>query len=183
MRKAQHSQKVVLRLVPGDGPPPVLDDVYRRHCRYVAGVILRLHGRPGDVDDLVQDVFVEAAPGIARLRDPEVIKGWLATVAVRAVRRRLRMRRAWRLLGLDTDADDTALVDPRLATADRSLLRAVYELLEEMPVQERLAFTLHVIEGETLEAVAKLCGCPLATARRRSARAQRRIEQRLSHGG
>jgi RNA polymerase sigma-70 factor (ECF subfamily) len=173
----------VLRLVPGTGPAPALDDVYRKYCRYVAAVILRLDGRPTDVDDLVQDVFVEAAAGIARLRDPEAIKGWLATIAVRTVRRRLRMRRAWRFLGLEGDGDEPALVDARVSAADRILLRAVYDLLEEMPVQDRLAFTLHIIEGETLETVAKLCGCALATAKRRVARGQRLIELRLSDGG
>jgi len=180
VRKAERSQKVVLRLVPGAGHTPTLDDVYRRYCRYVGAVILRLGARPAEVDDLIQDVFVEATAGIARLREPEAIKGWLATIAVRTVRRRLRVRRTWRLLGLDRDAANTVLVDPRASPADRILLRAVYQVLDEMPVQDRLAFTLHTIEGETMEAVAKLCGCTMATAKRRVSRGQRLIEQRLS---
>lgn len=180
--KAEHPQGVVLRLVPPLVQRPTLDDVYRRYCRYVAAVILRLNGRPTEVEDLVQDVFLEAAGGIERLRDPEAIKGWLATIAVRTVRRRLRLRRTWRFLGLDRDAGEAMLIDPRVSPADRTLLRAVYEVLDDLPVQDRLAFTLHIIEGETLEAVAKLCGCSLATAKRRIARAQRVIEQRLSDG-
>jgi RNA polymerase sigma-70 factor (ECF subfamily) len=168
--------------VPRDEPRSTLDEIYRRYCPYVAAVILRLDGRAADVDDIVQDVFVEAAAGIERLRDPEAIKGWLATIAVRTVRRRLRIRRAWRFLGIGRDAGEMLLVDPRVSPADRVLLRAVYRVLEEMAVQDRIAFTLHVIEGETLEAVAKLCGCGLATAKRRVARAQRLITQRLSDG-
>jgi RNA polymerase sigma-70 factor (ECF subfamily) len=182
VNKAERPQEVVLRLVPGAGSRPTLDEVYRRYCRYVAAVILRLDGRPSEVDDLVQDVFVEAAAGIARLREPDAVKGWLATIAVRTVRRRLRMRRAWRFLGLERDAGEAVLIDPRVSPADRVLLRAVYQVLDEMPVPDRLAFTLHVIEGETMEAVAKLCGCALATAKRRVARGQRLIEERLSDG-
>jgi RNA polymerase sigma-70 factor (ECF subfamily) len=49
-----------------------------------------------------------------------------------------------------------------------------------MPTEDRLAFGLHVIEGETLESVVKLCGCSFATAKRRVSRAQRRIEEELS---
>lgn len=182
VRKAEPAQEIGLRLVRRGDPAPTLDDIYRRYCRYVAAVILRLDGRAADVDDLVQDVFVEAAAGIERLREPEAIKGWLATIAVRTVRRRLRIRRAWRFLGIGRDAGEMLLVDPRVSPADRALLRAVYRLLEEMPVQDRLAFTLHVIEGEKLEAVAKLCDCGLATAKRRVARAQRFIAQRMSDG-
>ncbi len=181
MRKAEHPQTGALRLVSNEGPP-TLEDIYRRYCRYVAAIVLRLAGRGTEVDDLVQDVFVESAAGITGLREPEAIKGWLATIAVRTVRHRLRVRRTWRFLGLDRDAGEMVLVDPRISPADRVLLRAVYDVLDEMPVDERLAFTLHIIEGETMETVAKLCGCSLATAKRRLARGQRMVERRMSDG-
>jgi len=46
-----------------------------------------------------------------------------------------------------------------------------------MAVADRVAFVLHHIEGETLEAVAQICRCSLATTKRRVARAQRAIDQ------
>jgi RNA polymerase sigma-70 factor, ECF subfamily len=169
-----------LQLLPGSGGQASLDDVYRRYCRYVAAVIVRVDGRATDVDDLVQDTFVEAAAGIARLRDAAAIKGWLATIAVRVVRRRLRARRIWRFLGFERQVETSTLVDPAASPVDRLLLRSVYRVLDDMPVDERIAFCLHTIEGETVEAVADQCGCSYATAKRRVARAQRRIEERLS---
>jgi RNA polymerase sigma-70 factor (ECF subfamily) len=48
----------------------------------------------------------------------------------------------------------------------------IYRLLDELPANERLAWTLRHIEGEQVEAVASLCGCSLATAKRRIAAAQ-----------
>jgi RNA polymerase sigma-70 factor (ECF subfamily) len=164
-----------------DGVPRLtLAEVYRRYCRYVAAVILRLDGRCDEVDDLVQDVFVEAARGIRRLREPAAVKGWLATVAVRTVRRRLRVRRIWHFLGIERYANLVGLIDRAASPADRLLLRAVYNVLDTMPVDDRIAFSLHYIEGETMEAVARLCGCSYASAKRRVARAQRLIEARLS---
>jgi RNA polymerase sigma-70 factor, ECF subfamily len=178
--RSEPSTEVVLRLVHCDEPKATLDDIYRRYCRYVAGIIVRLDGRAAEVDDLVQEVFVEAAAGMAGLREPDAIKGWLATIAVRRVRRHLRLRRVWRFLGFDRDVGQAGLVDPAASPVDRLLLRAVYRVLDDMPTEDRLAFGLHVIEGETLEAVAKLCGCSFATAKRRVSRAQRRIEEALS---
>jgi len=52
-------------------------------------------------------------------------------------------------------------------------------VLDELPVDDRMAFALHLIEGETVERIAELCGCSLATAKRRVARAQRAIEEKL----
>ena len=177
MPPTKPSNEVSLRLVAHGEGAGSLDEIYRRYCRYVAAIILRLDGRSTEVDDLVQDVFVEAARGIQRLREPAAIKGWLATIAVRTVRRRLRARRVWRFLGLERDA---GLVDPSASPVDRLLLRAVYRVLDDMPVDDRLAFGLHCLEGEKMEAVARLCGCSFATAKRRVARAQRLIEERLA---
>ena len=60
-----------LRLVPSGEQTSFLDDVYRRYCRYVAAVVLRLDGRQTEVDDIVQEVFVEAARGVgAAARSP-----------------------------------------------------------------------------------------------------------------
>ena len=159
-----------------------LEEVYRRYAPYVAAVVLRLSGRGSEVDDLVQDVFVEAARGIERLRQPEAVKGWLATIAVRVCRRRLRLRRVKLLLGLDAGFDYSTLVDRSASPVDRILLATVYRVLDEVAVEARVAFALHHLEGETLEVVARLCGCSLATAKRRVAAAQARLGEVFGDG-
>ena len=168
-----------LRLVPPRTPAGGLDDLYRRYCRYVAAVALRLDGRHSEVDDLVQEVFVQAARGIQGLRDPEAVKGWLATITVRVVRQQLRRRRMRHLFGLDESIDYAELVDRAASPLDRVLLRTVYRILDELAVEDRIAFTLHHMEGEKLEEVARLCGCSCSTAKRRIARAQQALEARM----
>jgi RNA polymerase sigma-70 factor, ECF subfamily len=73
-------------------------------------------------------------------------------------------------------------VDPAASPVDKLLLRAVYQVLEEIPVDDRLAFTLHHVEGEKVDVVARLCGCSPATAKRRIARARAIIEARVGDG-
>ena len=166
-------------LAPADAADPLtFEQVYRRYSRYVAAVVLRLDPRVPDLDDVVQEVFLAAAGGLGRLRDRGATKAWLATVAVRLVRRRLRLRRMWRWLGLGADARPPArLVDAGSTPLDRLLLRAAYQVLDGMPVDDRVAFLLHCVEDETLESVARICRCSLATVKRRVARAQRAIGQ------
>jgi RNA polymerase sigma-70 factor, ECF subfamily len=179
---APHRRESALRLVRGDDQDFSLDALYRRYCRYVAAVILRLNGRETEVEDIVQDVFVEATRGIQRLKEPDAVKGWLATITVRVVRRRLRLRRLRRVLGFDEQVDYARLADRGASPVDKLLVKAVYQMLDEMPVEDRLAFTLHHVEGETIDAVAVMCGCSCATAKRRIARAQRAIEKGFAHG-
>src|ERR1700733_11272510 len=100
------NREIALRVVKGTDPPgSLLDETYRRFSPYVAAVALRLSGRVDDLEDLVQDVFLAAARGIKKMRNADAIKGWLATVTVRMVGRRLQVRRVRRLLGLDRDYD------------------------------------------------------------------------------
>ena len=187
MDPASNKRPPALRVVPT--PPPgeaaaSFEQIYRRYSRYVAAIVLRLDPGVPDLDDVVQDVFLAAAGGFKRLRDPSAAKAWLATAAVRMVRRRLRLRRMWRWLGMgDDDRPPAALIDAGANPVDRLLLGAVYEVLDGMAVDDRVAFVLHCIEGETLDDVARICLCSLATAKRRIARAQHAIDARVGDGG
>jgi RNA polymerase sigma-70 factor (ECF subfamily) len=169
---------------PSGEEPLTFEQTYRRYARYVAAVVLRLDPGVPDLDDVVQDVFLAAASGLRRLRDKNATKAWLATVTVRMVRRRLQLRRMWRWFGIgEDDRPPAPLVDGGSNPVDRLLLGAVYEVLDSMPVDDRVAFVLHHIEGEKLEEVAQICRCSLATAKRRIARAQQAIDQRVGDDG
>src|SRR6188508_2400146 len=91
--------------------PLRFEDVFRRYAPYVGALALRLIGRPGDVDDVVQDVFIQAHRQLSHLRDPAAVRPWLRRIVVRRARRWLRKR--WvrrRLRELDLSAQ-TDLVD------------------------------------------------------------------------
>jgi RNA polymerase sigma-70 factor (ECF subfamily) len=167
-------------------PEPIhaltLDDVYRRDCRYVAAVILRISGRRAELEDLIQEVFAEAAAGFDALREPAAVRGWLATIAVRVTRRRLRRRRLYALIGLDAGTDYEDVAGAEASPFDRASVAQVYRALDELGVDDRVAFVLHHVEGETLEAVAARCGCSRTTAKRRIARARTTVERRLTDG-
>ena len=55
-------------------------------------------------------------------------------------------------------------------------------MLDKMPTDLRLAWSLRYMHEETVESVAELCGCSLATAKRRISAAQGRINEELSDG-
>jgi RNA polymerase sigma-70 factor (ECF subfamily) len=157
--------------------------VVRRYSGYVATIALRLLGREDDVDDVVQEVFLSAIRGLAGLRDEGALRGWLATVTVRKVRRRLRWRRWTGLIGLDDKPDyREILVAPGGTPEELATLARVYELLDALPVEQRVAWALRTIHGDGLEAVAEACGCSLATAKRRIQAAQRAIERLMGDG-
>jgi RNA polymerase sigma-70 factor (ECF subfamily) len=134
------------------------------------------------VDDTVQEVFLAAVRGLSAVRDPNAVKGWLARIAVRSARRRLRKRRLRSFFGLDEMNGSDAVTDRGASPEQKALLARVYVVLDTMPSNERIAWSLRYVEGEPLESVATLSGCSLATAKRRIAAAARTIEEAFADG-
>lgn len=162
--------------------PIDLRAAYERYSPYVAAVALRLLGRDDELDDVVQDVFLEAVRGLEQLRDPGAIRGWFAVVTVRVARRKLRRRRLRAFIGLDDPRNYEHVAAPDASPERRALLGQLYVALDRVPVDERIAWTLRHVEGEDLETVARVCGCSLATAKRRIAAAHARLAREVSRG-
>lgn len=155
-----------------------LEALYRQHARYVAGVAARLLGRDDEVDDVVQDVFVQAMKDLHQLRDSGAVRSWLARIAVRTARRRLRKRRVYRLMFLD-EYDYARVAAPGVSPERATELSALYRALDELAIDDRLAWSLRCVEGHSLKEVSDLCGCSLATTKRRIGRATEQLRKKL----
>ncbi|HJL20484.1 MAG TPA: RNA polymerase sigma factor [Sandaracinaceae bacterium LLY-WYZ-13_1] len=163
-----------------DGDRWAEDALYRRHARPVASVVARLLGTRQDVEDVVHDAFLSAFEQIDRLRDPDKFGRWLMRIAVTQVRRSLRRKRLRRALGLLPSGDDLALerlASTRAGPDVQAELAVVDGILRRLPADQRIAWMLRYVEGHRLEDVAELCGCSLATAKRRIARARSTMDQ------
>lgn len=151
--------------------------VYDAHAAYVAAVALRILGRSADVDDVVHDVFIKVLRQLAQLEDPAAIKGWLARITVGVCSKRLRRKKLLAWIGLgDVEA---SLEATDCAPDEHARLSEVYAALAELAVDDRVAWTLRHVEGERLDAIANACGCSLATAKRRIARAEAQLDLAL----
>jgi RNA polymerase sigma-70 factor (ECF subfamily) len=148
--------------------------LYQRHVAYIMGMVVRLLGNRTEAEDVVQDTFLIGLDRLDTVRRPEAIRGWLAMIAVREVRRRLRRARLLARLGFHSPkegVDFESLAGQEADTETRVELAAIGDAVAKLPADERLAWMLRYVEGEPLEEVARLCGCSLATAKRRIAAA------------
>lgn len=177
-----------LRVVRGPGAVPEArdeatpspDELYRRYAPYVGAIAIRILGRDQEIDDVVQDVFIDALRGLSGLREPGAVKGWLARITVRAATRKLRARRLLRAISLDGDPQDyEALADDGASAEQRALIGKLYRVLDTMPVSERVVWTLRHVQGEELLRIGELCGFSLSTVQRRLREAQARIAREL----
>ena len=149
--------------------------IYAKHARYIAGVVHRLMGDDGELDDIVQETFVDAIEGLKRLVDPSAVRAWLVTVAVRRTRRVLARRRRRMMFAFWTVDFSPRASDPR----DRAAVDDLYDALARVPADVRIPWVLHRIEHLSLPETAAACEVSLATVKRRIADAEERLERRL----
>ncbi len=154
------------------------DKLVRRHAREVAQMIARLLGTHDEVEDLVQDAFLAAFERLEGLKKPSAFRGWLFRIAINKTRMVIRKKRLLRLLGLDHSESDAVLEAIAIETAGpeiRAELAEIDAVLKKLPTEQRIAWMLRHVEGHTVRDVSRLCGCSLATIKRRLAAAHRYV--------
>lgn len=171
--------ELVAALLSGDRA--ALEKLYRRHAEFALRLGVRLQGHNQDIEDVVHDAFLKAQASLANLQDADAFRGWLGAIVVNEVRARLRKGRFLRALRLQSaePVDLDSLASPNAGPDVRAQLAQVYTLLRLMVTEERIAWTLRFVEHYRLEEVAELCGCSLATVKRRLLSAQRFLQEHL----
>jgi len=157
-----------------------IEELYREHAPAIASLGLAMLQNVEEADDLVQDVFLRAWRALDRLEDREGARPWLMTIAIRLARTRLRRRKLTRLLfRVDAPAVEHAAA-PGSLPEHRDLVKHLYRVLDQIPVELRIAWVLRYVQEETVQSVADLCGWSLSTAKRRIQAADSRVSARLN---
>jgi RNA polymerase sigma-70 factor (ECF subfamily) len=160
------------------GTPRATSDLVERYGNHVRRVLFRVLGaEDSESGDLFQEVITHAWERIDQLADPRALKAWLTQIAVFTARKAIRRRRRRRWLTFFADVPEptggamASWAGPDLQEA----ARCVYRILERIPVDERIPFSLRMLEDLDLEATARACGMSVATVRRRLVKAERRF--------
>lgn len=153
------------------GDKEALGELYRRYRNEVARNLHRMLGPGrGDLEDVLQEVFIEVFRSIPRFRGDARVSTWLYRVCVNVALQRLRKRKRRAEVSAD-DVPEEAPSDggetPERALDARRRLDAVYRLLDELSPKKRVVFILHEIEGREPKEIAGIVGAPVLTVRTR----------------
>ncbi|MBI5512737.1 MAG: RNA polymerase sigma factor [Deltaproteobacteria bacterium] len=144
-------------------------ELYNAHRRRVTRLVARLAGPRRDLDDLVQEVFLQVFRSLPGFRRESRFSTWLHRVAVNVVLMHLRAQRCrvQASVELPQEHPDHGQDSP-LAQAERhERQRALYRLLDRLSEKKRAVFILHDLEGLPPQEVATLVGSNVLTVRTR----------------
>lgn len=144
--------------------------LYDAYARMVHGLLLA-RVPPGDVDDLVQDVFLTAWRRLASLRDSAAFGGWLATIARNQAADFHR-----RALPVADLPEHLPAFDPSPA---RSEALAILAVIRSLPVAYRETLVLRLVEGMTGPEIAERTGLTAGSVRVNLHRGMKLLRERL----
>jgi RNA polymerase sigma-70 factor (ECF subfamily) len=130
--------------------------LYSRYSRMVHGILLS-RVPYSDVDDLVQDVFLQALPRLAALREVSKFPGWLASIARnRATDFHRRSKPQDEFSEQSSEAKDPPPSTP--APHSSAEAHAALEAIRSLPESYRETLILRLVEGMTGPEIAERTG-------------------------
>jgi RNA polymerase sigma-70 factor (ECF subfamily) len=160
-----------------EGDAQAFTQLFRAHREQVARLAYRMLGGIGDLEDVVQEVFLQVYRSLHDFRGQARFSTWLYRVTVNVVLMHRRAARSRPVLVTGTLAplllSGDALPDEQVAR--RSRVVAFRRLLDRLSDKKRTVFILHELEGLPPAEVAAIVGAPVLTVRTRLFYARREL--------
>jgi RNA polymerase sigma-70 factor (ECF subfamily) len=157
------------------GDRGAFERLYERYGPMVHGILLSRVPR-GDVEDLVQDVFVTVYRRLGTLRNPAAFAGWLAMIARNRAIDHLRRGLKTEELPNDLPADDSSELEANFILA----------IIRKLPEAYRETLILRLVEGMTGPEIAARTGLTPGSVRvnlhRGMTQLKDQLDRRQPHG-
>ncbi len=170
-----------------------------RHQRAAFTAALRLLGEPAEAEDVAQDALVQAFTHLADLREGDDFGAWVRRIAVNRSLNLLRRRGRLRFESLDqppatahgsTEGSgalrefvDESQPSPEVEALSAALRADVEALMQQLPVEQRVALVLRDVYGYDLAEIAALQRCGLSAAKMRVSRARATLRRQVTEAG
>ncbi len=167
------------------GDPQAFEEIYEEFAGLVYNLALRMSGRPGNAEDLSQEVFLRIHRYLGRFNGRSSLKTWVYRVTLNHCRSRLgRKKIPIQSLAEDTeDGRGVKLRETRRNPEQRAMAsdvsRQISAALPQIKAVYREALILRDLEELTYQEIAKVLGVRMGTVRSRIARGRDQLRRVL----
>jgi RNA polymerase sigma-70 factor (ECF subfamily) len=160
-------------------------EAYDRHHEPLRAFAGKLIGDADAAEDLVHDVFVALPRAIQRFEGRCSLRTFLISIAVRLCHKHVRSAARARA-GRERAKANEFFGEPALPSERRmrtELAEALARALDRLPIDQRIAFSLCVLEERTSREAAAILGVNEVTVRTRMTRAREKLRAYLEEEG
>jgi RNA polymerase sigma-70 factor (ECF subfamily) len=154
----------------------------------VPRILAGLNVAPGDVEDLVQDVFLRIFRNLHRFRGQSSFYTWLYRITVNVFfdHNKKRKRADVRLSRLQNALVDVSTVrhdgdDPYVACFNSMTEEELEKAIAALPEAFRAVVAMREIDDLSYEEISGITGISIGTVRSRLSRARARLKEILAH--
>lgn len=172
------------------------EELVRRHQGKVHAIAYHMsEGNAEEARDLTQEAFLRAFRNLRKFRRDSGFYTWLYRIAVNTCLDSRRQRRRWENVfsfwrtrpGEEETADEALESEPDRAPDNnplevltgRELSRDIRKALAALPMRQRLAFQLKVMNGMNIREIAQIMGSAEGTVKSHLFRATRSLQEAL----
>jgi RNA polymerase sigma-70 factor (ECF subfamily) len=154
------------------GEPRAVRELFERHRGDVARIAFRVIGPSPDLEDVVQESFVQMFRSLASYRGDSKFSTWLYRVVTNVARMHVRHERSRPAL----TSEHMPVIDrmpsadgarPDAAAERNERVRALYAQLDALSDKKRIVLALHDLAGVSATEIADIVGAPVLTVRTR----------------
>jgi len=168
------------------GDAAAFESIYRRHCRPVFSLCLRMIGNRAEAEDLTQDVFLRVFRKIRTFRGESAFSTWLHRLAINVVLMHLRKTKL-KAASLDEtmrSEEDCVAVGSEVGSTDVLLTGLIDRVnlnraVEQLPTAQKVVFVLHDIHGYRHQEIAEIMDSSVGTSKGYLHRARMRLRDLL----
>ncbi len=183
----QNNDQIIIERVQ-QGDKQAYNLLVQKYQSKVIILILRFVKNQADAADVAQEAFIKAYRALPNFRGESAFYTWLYRIAVNTAKNYL-VSQGRKAPANDVDVDEAEYYDgsdalKEFASPERLLLtgeikKVIFDTLETLPEELRMALTLREIEGMSYEDIATIMECPVGTVRSRIFRAREAIDKVL----
>ena len=173
----------------GQGNEAAFESLVRTYEKTIYNLTLRMTGNREDAFDLTQTTFLKAWHAISLFQFDSKFSTWLCRIATNACidfLRKEKRRRAVSLTVLDESdqlyemsvADES--LNPAVIAEAASERERVYEALNALPQEYRMALSLRAVEDMSYEEIAEVLDVKAGTVKSRISRAREMLRQQFA---
>jgi RNA polymerase sigma factor (sigma-70 family) len=156
----------------------------------VYNTVLGLLQNPEDAEDVTQEVFIKVFESVRQFKGESAFSTWLyriaVTTALEFLRKKKRKKRFAFITSLfgegDTPVTDPPdFVHPGVLLDQRENARVLFKAIQKLPQNQRIAFSLHKVEGLSYQEVADVMETTVSAVESLIHRARQNLRKSLEN--
>lgn len=162
-----------------------------QHQQQVFNTCVGFLHHEADAEDIAQEVFIEVHRNIHKFKGDSKLSTWLYRIAVNKsldfIRKKKRQKRSGffqAIFGFDQipePVETSKGMLPGISIDDQDRGRVLFQAIESLSENQRIAFTLHKIEGLSYQEVTEVMDVSLSSVESLMHRAKKNLKKKLGN--